>query len=67
MKKGLINVMMANIICLIINLLTNFLVPKYVSIESYGMIKTYALYLTYAGFFSMGYNDGMYLKYGGKK
>ena len=32
MKKGLINVMMANIICLIINLLTNFLVPKYVSI-----------------------------------
>lgn len=42
--------MMANIICLIINLLTNFLVPKYVSIESYGMIKTYALYLTYAGF-----------------
>ena len=24
------------------------------------------MYLTYAGFFSIGYNDGMYLKYGGK-
>lgn len=67
MKKGLLNVMIANIICLVINLLTNFLIPKFVSIEAYGMIKTYALYLTYAGFFSIGYNDGMYLRYGGKK
>ncbi len=66
MKKGLISVMMANVICLIINVLTNFLVPKYVSIESYSLIKTYTLYIGYAGFFSLGYNDGMYLKYGGK-
>jgi O-antigen/teichoic acid export membrane protein len=66
MKKGLLNVMIANIICLVINLLTNFLVPKFVSIDSYSMIKTYALYLNYAGFFSAGYNDGMYLQNGGK-
>lgn len=66
MKKGLLNVMFANIICLLISILTNFLVPKFVSIDSYSMIKTYALYLTYAGFFSAGYNDGMYLQYGGK-
>ena len=66
MKKGLFSVMAANIICLIINLLTNFLVPKFLSIDSYSMIKTYSLYLTYAGFFSIGYNDGMYLQYGGK-
>lgn len=67
MKKGLISVMIANVICLVMNLLTNFLIPKYVSIETYSLIKTYTLYLTYAGFFSIGYNDGMYLKYGGKK
>lgn len=67
MKKGLFNVMVANIICLIINLLTNFLLPKFLTIDSYSMIKTYSLYLTYAGFFSVGYNDGMYLQYGGKK
>lgn len=30
------------------------------------MIKTYTLYLGYAGFFHLGYLDGMYLKYGGK-
>ena len=51
MKKGLINVMMANIICLIINLLTNFLVPKYVSIESYGMIKNLCIIFNICRFF----------------
>lgn len=66
MKKGIIYIMIANIICLVFNLLTNFILPKYLSIETYALIKTYALYITYAGFFSLGYNDGMYLKYGGK-
>lgn len=66
MKKGIIYIMIANIICLIFNLFTNFILPKYLSIDTYGLIKTYALYITYAGFFSLGYNDGMYLKYGGK-
>lgn len=66
MKKGLIQVFIANIISLIIGLVTNFVVPKYLSIDSYAMYKTYALYITFAGFFTFGYNDGMYLKYGGK-
>ena len=67
MRRGLLNVMIANLIGLVISVVTNFLIPKYVSVDSYSLIKTYALYLTYAGFFSIGYNDGMYLKYGGKK
>lgn len=66
MKKGFIQIMIANIITLVIGVLTNFLLPKYLSFDSYAIVKTYALYLTYAGFFSLGYNDGMYLKYGGK-
>ena len=66
MKKNIVLVMMANIICLLINLIINFMLPQYLSIESYAEIKTYALYISYAGFFSLGYNDGMYLKYGGK-
>lgn len=66
MRKGLINVMIANIFCMVIGILTNFLLPKYLTLDSYAMVKTYALYAGYAGFFSLGYNDGMYLKYGGK-
>lgn len=58
--------MVANFVSLAIGGLTNFLLPRFLSIESYANIKTYALYISYAGFFSLGYNDGMYLKYGGK-
>jgi O-antigen/teichoic acid export membrane protein len=67
MKKGLIQVMVANIINLAIGLLNSFFLPKYLSVETYAMIKTYTLYISYAGFFHLGYLDGMYLKYGGKK
>lgn len=66
MKKNIIVVMLANIVCLLINLIINFVLPQYLSIESYAEVKAYALYISYAGFFSLGYNDGMYLKYGGK-
>lgn len=45
--------MFANIICLFINILTNFLLPKYLSINTYAQIKTYALLISYAGFFSL--------------
>lgn len=67
MKKGLIQVMVANIINLAIGLLNSFFLPKYLSVETYAMIKTYTLYISYAGFFHLGYLDGMYLKYGGKE
>lgn len=67
MKKGLFQILMANIISLVIGVGLSFLVPKYLSIESYAAYKTYALYITYAGFFHFGYADGMYLKYGGKR
>lgn len=66
MKKGLVRVLIANIINLLIGLVNSFILPKYLSVESYAMIKTYTLYIGYAGFFHLGYLDGMYLKYGGK-
>ena len=67
MRKGLMSVMMANIFCLVVSLIINFILPKYLSVESYAQMKVYTLYISYAGFFSLGYNDGMYLKYGGKR
>lgn len=66
MKKSLAYVLFSNAILLVISLSTNLLIPKFVSIDTYTMIKTYTLYVSYAGFFHFGYNDGMYLKYGGK-
>lgn len=67
MKKGIFSIAMANVICMALGLITNFLLPKHLSVDSYAMLKTYSLYMNYAGFFAFGYSDSVYLKYGGKK
>lgn len=67
LSRGIVSVLIANIINLGFNLLTNFLLPKFLSVESYADIKTFQLYVTYAGFLHLGYIDGMYLRYGGKE
>ena len=66
LKKGMLVVLIANIISLFFNLLTNFILPKFLSVESYSAIKTFQLYITYIGLLHFGYEDGVYLKYGGK-
>jgi O-antigen/teichoic acid export membrane protein len=66
LAKGMISVLSANLINLVFNLLTNFLLPKYLSVESYAGIKTFQLYCVYIGVLHLGYVDGMFLKYGGK-
>lgn len=67
LKRGMINVLCANIINLFFSLITSFILPKYLSVESYSLVKTFQLYVNYAGLLHLGYVDGMYLKYGGIK
>lgn len=66
LKRGIIVVFIANMINLSVSVIRNFVLPKYLSVESYADIKMYQLYISYAGFAALGYIDGMYLKYGGK-
>lgn len=66
LKSGIIKILTANILNMIFSLGTNFLLPKYVSIDSYAQIKTYQLYVSYIALLQLGYSDGMYLKFGGK-
>lgn len=66
LKKGLFYVLVANLINLGFNLITNFVLPKQLSVDSYATIKTFQLYVSYVGLFHFGFVDGMYLKYGGK-
>ncbi len=65
LKKGIIVVFIANIINLLVSVIRNFVLPKYLSVDTYADIKMYHLYISYAGLFALGYIDGMYLKYGG--
>lgn len=66
MKKGIVQIFLSNIIFLLFGVLNNFILPKYLSIDSYAYVKSYMLYLNYAGFIGLGYMEGMFLKYGGK-
>ena len=67
MKKGIVQVLFANVIFLIIGIASNFLLPKFLTVEAYALLKTYALYISYAGILSFGFHDGLYLMYGGKE
>lgn len=67
LKKGLILVFIANAINLFISLTNGFILPKYLSVETYADIKTYQLYANYIGILALGYSDGLYLNFGGKK
>jgi O-antigen/teichoic acid export membrane protein len=43
------------------------MVPKIMGIEEYGYWQLYLFYSSYVGFLHFGWNDGIYLKYGGKE
>lgn len=66
LKRGVLQILIANMLNIIFSIGTNFLLPKSLSITSYSQIKTYQLYIIYVAILHFGYNDGMYLKYGGK-
>lgn len=66
MKKGIMQIFVGNLIFLVFGVLNNFILPKYLSVDSYAILKTYLLYIGYAAIFAGGYIEGMFLCYGGK-
>ena len=68
LKQNIMMVTIANVIYMAIVAATNFLLPKYCSIETYANIKTFTLYIiTYSSLLTFGYIKGVYLQYGGKE
>lgn len=66
LSKGIIQVIIANVINLAISIGNGFFLPKYLSVESYADFKIFILYISYVGILHLGYVDGVYIKYGGK-
>jgi len=58
---------LSNVISLLISILVVLVVPKVIGVEAYGYWQLYMFYATYVGFFQFGWNDGIYLRYGGKE
>lgn len=63
-KKNIVWVLVTNCMILAVGIISAFFVPKYVSVETYAEYKTYTLYVSYLGIFHLGFNNGIYLKYG---
>ncbi|MDB6353568.1 hypothetical protein PH235_08350 [Trichococcus sp. K1Tr] len=65
--KNVSYVFSSNIISFIISTVLILIVPKLIGIEEYGYWQLYMFYASYMGFFHFGWNDGIYLRYGGEK
>lgn len=56
----------SNLVSLLISALVVLVVPKLIGVEEYGYWQLYLFYTSYVGFLHFGWNDGVYLRYGGK-
>lgn len=57
----------SQLITLFSSLSLSLILPKFISIENYGNWQLFLLYSSYVGILHFGFNDGIYLKYGGQK
>ena len=58
----------ANLLSLCVSVLTTLVVPKFLgeNVEQYGYLQIYLFYVSYIGFFHLGWCDGVFLRDGGK-
>jgi O-antigen/teichoic acid export membrane protein len=57
----------SNLLSLLVSALVVVVVPKLIGVEEYGYWQLYLFYSSYVGFMHFGWNDGIYLRYGGKE
>ena len=65
--KNFVYTSIAQVSNLILNSLLTLIVPMFLNIEAYSYWQLFFFYASYSGFFQFGLNDGVYLRYGGKK
>ena len=66
LQKNIIRVFWANILSIISGIVTSFIIPMVLSIESYSQYKTYTFYVSYVLILSLGFADGINYKYAGE-
>lgn len=65
--KNFYYVLSSNLLALVISVLVVIVVPKVIGIREYGYWQLFTFYASYFGILSLGWWDGIYLEYGGKK
>lgn len=54
-------------VSMLISSIVILILPKLIGVEEYGYWQLYVFYSSYVGFLHFGWNDGIYLRYGGEK
>jgi len=57
----------ANFISLCVSVFMVMFVPKFLSVNDYGLWQLFLFYFSYLGFLHFGWEDGIYLRYAGKQ
>ena len=65
--KNMSYVISSNLISLIVSTLVVLIIPKLIGVEEYGYWQLYIFYSSYVGFLHFGWNDGIYLRFGGEE
>lgn len=63
--KNFYYVILSNLISVFISIVVILFVPKFIGVEEYGYWQLYILYTSFIGLLHFGWNDGLYLRYGG--
>ena len=64
--KNIIYSFSANLVSLCISVFMVMFVPKFLSVDDYGLWQLFLFYFSYLGFLHFGWEDGIYLRYAGK-
>jgi O-antigen/teichoic acid export membrane protein len=54
-------------ILLLLSFIQSLIVPKYLSVESYGYLQLFVLYASYVGILALGFIEGAFVRWAGKK
>lgn len=57
LARGVLIILISNVVNMFFGIITNLILSKYLSVESYAGIKTYQLYLAYVGILHFGFVD----------
>lgn len=63
--SGISQVTCVNLFSMLVTAVLTLIIPKYISPLNYGLWQLFVFYQGYLGFFHLGWNDGLYLRYGG--
>lgn len=64
-RKSVYFVLISQVLVLGLGILKTLLIPAVVGIHDFAYWQIYVFYVAYVGLFTIGFNDGIYLRYGG--